>query len=109
MNLNTLAGEQLVIAREAASGRSAHTVYGGRNHVLKQTLKALAAGRSLNEHESPGEATLQVLLGRVRLTTATETWEGAASDYRHIPAERHGLTAVEDCVILLTVANRPSS
>ena len=51
----------------------------------------------------PGETTLQVLRGQVRLSTADETWEGAAGDYLVIPRERHGLHADEDAVVLLTV------
>ena len=44
------------------------TVFGGREHDLRQTLIALVGGRSLGEHEAPGEATLQVVSGAVRLT-----------------------------------------
>lgn len=35
---------QLDIARAASSGRSAHTVYGGHEHILRQTMIALRAG-----------------------------------------------------------------
>jgi hypothetical protein len=52
-SLTALAREQLKIAREASSGRSAHTVYGGHEHVLRQTLIALAAGHKLDEHDNP--------------------------------------------------------
>jgi quercetin dioxygenase-like cupin family protein len=71
ISLTTLADEQLGAARQAASGRSAHTIHGGHQQVLRQTLLALAAGRSLEEHDSPSEATLQVLSGHIRLATAT--------------------------------------
>jgi quercetin dioxygenase-like cupin family protein len=104
ISLTALADQQLSAARQAASGRSAHTVYGGGQHALRQTLLALAAGHSLDEHDSPGEATLQVLAGRVRLTTGTRTWEGSRGDYLVIPGERHSLTAIDDAVALLTVA-----
>ena len=70
MNLQNLVDDHLAIAREHTSGRSAVTVHGGREHHLRQTLIALAGGRSLGEHENPGEATLQVLVGRVRLAGA---------------------------------------
>ena len=66
-SLTALARQQLDLARAASSGRSAHTVYGGHEHVLRQTLIALAAGQSLDEHENPGEATIHVLHGRVQL------------------------------------------
>jgi quercetin dioxygenase-like cupin family protein len=102
-SLTALAEEHLAIAREASSGRSAHTVHGGHDHVMRQTLIALRAGASLAEHESPGEATLQVLAGRVRLTVDGDGPEGAAGDLLVIPQERHALEAEEDAVVLLTV------
>jgi quercetin dioxygenase-like cupin family protein len=106
LSLTTLVDEHLAIAREHGSGRSAVTVHGGREHHLRQTLIALAEGRALGEHDSPGEATLQVLRGRVRLLAGEDAWEGAAGDYVLIPARRHDLTALEDAAVLLTVTNR---
>ena len=105
-SLTALAHEHLRIAREAASGRSAHTVFGGHDHVLRQTLIALVNGHNLAEHESPGEATLHVLHGRVRLVEGTRAQEAVASDIMAIPAGRHRLEAIEDSVVLLTVAQR---
>lgn len=106
-SLDRLADDHLATAREHGSGRSAVTVHGGREHHLRQTLIALAGGRSLGEHESPGEATLQVLRGRVRLQAGDAgTWEGGPGDYVLIPGCRHDLEAIEDAVVLLTVANR---
>lgn len=103
LSLTALAGELLPAARTASSGRGARTVHGGHGHALRQTVMALAAGHGLDEHESPGEATLQVLAGRVRLVAGGEPWEGGAGDYVIIPPERHSLGAIEDSVILLTV------
>jgi quercetin dioxygenase-like cupin family protein len=106
ISLDSLATEKLAEAQQAHSGRSAHTIYGGHEHGLRQTLVALRAGESLAEHESPGEATLQVLRGRVRLVAGDHTWDGKAGDYLPVPAQRHALDSIEDSVIILTVAKR---
>jgi quercetin dioxygenase-like cupin family protein len=103
-SLFALVDEHLAEARTSSSGRSARTLHGGQGHVLRQTLIALAAHRRLGEHESPGEATLQVLRGRVRLHAGDETWNGDVGDLVVIPPARHDLEALEDAAVLLTVA-----
>ncbi|MGH3927597.1 MAG: cupin domain-containing protein [Pseudonocardiaceae bacterium] len=103
-SLTALAREQLKIARQASSGRSAKTVYGGHEHVLRQTLIALAAGYRLDEHDNPGEATVHVLHGRVRLSAGDVGWEGSPGDLLIVSAARHALEALEDSAVLLTVA-----
>src|SRR5689334_3853665 len=103
VSLTGLASEKLAEAQKTHSGRAAHTIHGGHTHELRQTVLALLAGHELSEHDSPGEATLQVLQGHVRLTTNGDAWEGKAGDYVAIPPERHALHAVEDSVVLLTV------
>jgi quercetin dioxygenase-like cupin family protein len=101
--------EHLETARRDASGRSSQTVYGGHEHVLRQTVIALTKGQSLREHNSPGEATIHVLTGRVRLSAGEVSWDGKAGDLIVIPNERHALLAIEDAAVLLTVANRLST
>ncbi|MCW2559310.1 MAG: oxidoreductase, molybdopterin-binding [Mycobacterium sp.] len=103
-SLTALAREQLKIAQHASSGRSARTVYGGHEHVLRQTLIALAGGHKLDEHDNPGEATVHVLHGRVRLTAGDLDWEGSPGDLLIVPDARHSLEALEDSTVLLTVA-----
>ena len=105
--MTALARELLEHATTTSSGRGADTVYGGHEHVLRQTVVALAAGRSLSEHENPGEATVQVLRGRVRLSTGDVAWEGAPGDLLVVPDGRHSLEAFEDSAVLLTVAKLP--
>lgn len=104
ISLTALARQHLESARAASSGRSAHTVYGGHGHSLRQTLMAMTAGSEMDDHESPGEATLQVLVGRVRLTNAQVHWDGTVGDHLVVPRSRHGLQAIEDSVVLLTVS-----
>ncbi len=107
-SLAALAKEHLDLARAAANGRSAHTIYGGQGRDLRQVLLALAAGHALAEHEAPGEATLQVLEGTVRMNAGDESWTGSAGDHLAIPPRRHDLHADTDAVVLLTVATRAS-
>lgn len=103
LSLDAIGREHLEQARRG-SGRAASTVFGGHEQVLRQTVIALTAETEMNEHESPGAATLQVLSGRVRLTAGPDSWEGRSGDLIVIPQVRHGLTALEDSVVILTVA-----
>ena len=103
ISLTDLASEKLTEAKQSHSGRAAHTIHGGHSHELRQTVLALLADHELAEHDSPGESTLQVLRGHVRLTTGGDAWDGKTGEYLAIPAERHALRAIEDSVVLLTV------
>jgi quercetin dioxygenase-like cupin family protein len=105
-SLTALARHHLDTASSSSSGRSAHTIYGGHERVLRQTLVALVAGVILDEHENPGEATVQVLHGRVSLVAGDYRWNGSPGDLITIPESRHSLEAVESSVVLLTVAKR---
>jgi len=106
-SLTALVRHHLEAARSSSSGRSAQTLYGGHEHVLRQTLVALRAGSTLDEHESPGEATLQVLHGRITLVAGKDRWNGSPGDLFFVPDRRHAVEAVEDSVVLLTVGKRP--
>jgi quercetin dioxygenase-like cupin family protein len=103
-SLTALAREQLDHAQTTSSGRSAKTAYGGHEHTLRQTVIALLEGRALDEHNNPGEATVHVLVGRVRLSSGDASWDARAGDLLVVPAAPHTLHALEDSAVLLTVA-----
>lgn len=105
-SLNELTLHHLELAQTASSGRSAETLFGGHDNVLRQTLIALRAGSALDEHENPGEATVQVLHGHVSLVASGSSSDGAAGDLMIVPDEKHALEAHADSVILLSVGKR---
>ncbi|WP_062076467.1 cupin domain-containing protein [Demequina globuliformis] len=106
LDLDALIDEHLELAYSAHSGRSSCTLAGGREHDLRQTLIVLAGGNALHEHDSPGEATLQVLRGEATFTAGDGALAMSAGDFLVIPPIRHGLEAVTDCAVVLTVATR---
>ena len=105
--LAALAPSWLETVRRASSGRGAHTLFGGHEHVMRQTVIALRVGSVMHEHNNPGELTVHVFHGRVRLTATETEWNGSPGDLLIAPQSRQGLEAVEDSVALLTVAKYP--
>ena len=103
--LPALTDHLLQEARTDTARRAARTVCGGRDHTLRQTLISLLAGAELSEHENPGEATLQVLVGRVRVDWQGGSAELEAGDHSELPQQRHSVAALQDSVLLLTAAN----
>jgi quercetin dioxygenase-like cupin family protein len=57
----------------------------------------------MQEHNSPGEGTLLVLSGRVRLMAGDDMWEARTGDMILIRPVRHSVQADEDSALLLTV------
>ena len=103
-SLEALGHELLNRAVADGGGRAADTVVGGHERVLRQTVITLVKGTTLAEHESPGEATVHVLSGRVRLAAGELSWDGRSGDLIVVPDARHSLAALEESVVLLTVA-----
>lgn len=102
-SLDAVARGQLKLATTASSRRSAKTLVGGHERFLRQTVVALLAGTTMAEHSNPGEATLLVIVGRVRLSAGDDNWEGRPGDLIVIPEAPHSVEALHDSAILLTV------
>lgn len=105
-SLAAIARSELREAVNASNGRAARTVFGGHEHVMRQTVMALALaqGTELQEHENPGEATILVISGRIRVSSGGEQWEGRSQDLLILPRGRIQVTALEESSILLSVA-----
>ncbi|MBE1495770.1 quercetin dioxygenase-like cupin family protein [Amycolatopsis lexingtonensis] len=100
--VDTVAGELIDEARGHGTRRAARTLITGT--MQRATLIALADGAELAEHDSPPAATLYVVTGRVRLHTHDHAWTLERGQLARIPPDRHGLTALADSAVLLTVA-----
>ena len=107
-SLTALADGLLSYALSASSRRGMRTVDGGRPHLPYQTLIALARGQRVDEHDNPGAATVQVLRGRVRVTVGDDTTDGSPGQLLIMTGDQHMVTALDDAVVLLTAAKRPT-
>lgn len=91
-------------AAASKSGRAAETIFGGHERRLRQTVVALRAGSEMAEHESPGEASLLVISGRLSLVAGETRWSGREWDHLVIPDALHSVEAETDTTFILTVA-----
>lgn len=104
LELDTAGEELLRTAGEQSAGRAARTLTPGAGAPLSQTLIAIKDGRDLDEHVSPGPATIQVVRGEL-----TVTWDGdhlqlAAGQWATLPLGLHKVHADTDAVALVTTA-----
>lgn len=104
LSLEAKARELAHKAAEARSGRAADTIFGGHEKRLRQTVIAMREGTELSEHESPGEATLLVISGRLRLVSGGTTWSGRDWDFLVVPDAPHSVEAETDTAFLLSVS-----
>jgi quercetin dioxygenase-like cupin family protein len=104
LRVEELAANQLRLAQESDSGRSATTLYGRGGARLRQTLMALDAGETMGEHQSPGDASLMCLQGNVVLRAGDVEVELRAGDLVAVPPQRHDVHARSASVLLLSVA-----
>ncbi|MEU6482626.1 cupin [Streptomyces sp. NPDC046887] len=102
-DLNAIAEEHLIAAHRDEHGRSANLIV--REQPLRQSVIALTAGTSLDEHNTPPAASLQVLRGVIRVTAQSGDVELTMGALYLLPPERHGVTAVTDAAFLLTAVN----
>lgn len=103
--IEALANQQIKLAAAQRGHQAASdTVVGGSERVLRQTVVGMVKGTELGEHNSPGEATIYVIRGRVRLTSNGSSWTVRAGDLVKVPEARSSLRALEDSALLLTVA-----
>lgn len=103
VSLLEVARELLDEARRGDAGRAARTLTPGAGRPLKQTLLALTAGATLQEHVAPGPATIQMLMGEARLISEGKTTPLLAGEWAIIPDAAHSLEATADLAALLTV------
>lgn len=108
VDLRAVADELLTVAATAASGRATRVFRAVPGGSLSQVLLVLRAGGELSEHENPGEALLHVLRGRVRFSAGGAVRDLSADEHLVIPQQRHGLLALEDAAVLLTVVKAHS-
>lgn len=97
-------------ARTESSGRASLSLIHGEHQ--RAVLMGLTAGSQLAEHESPTAASLQVVRGHARLFLAADDTGGSPTppewllqdgDLIEIPQARHGVDALSDTILLLTV------
>ncbi|SNU01534.1 Cupin domain protein [Ruaniaceae bacterium KH17] len=101
IDLASIVEDYLVEARAAPNGRHAKLV--AHDGELRQTVIALRKGTRLAEHNSPPAATIVVFEGRLQIecgqNAPEEIQEGKLWVLTH---ERHAVTALTDCVFMLT-------
>jgi len=103
IDVHALGGELLEKANSENAGRAARTLPHPVDG-LRQTLIALREGAEMDEHESPGAASLMVIRGRVTLRAGNDSLDLGPHQIAPIPDRRHSLAAVEQSVVLLSVA-----
>ncbi|SFC02346.1 cupin [Streptomyces aidingensis] len=100
-DLTALAELHLARAQTDDRGRSAHLFL--HDGPLRQSVIAMRTGAELDEHEAPPAASLQVLHGRVRVTTeGNGAIDLEAGQLTRLPQLRQTLRALDDAVVLLT-------
>ena len=93
-------------ARTATARRAGSTIFHGDG--LRLTMVALLQDAELSDHESPPEAFIHVLQGKITVNGSGRSWEISMGQLLPVPPERHSVTARTDTVLTLTVL-RPAA
>lgn len=92
----------------ALAGARSHALF--KSNDLEVIRLVLRTGQGLPPHGVSGEITLQCLEGRVSFSCAAGLRELAAGELVHATRnELHGLRALEDSSLLLTIVLQPGS
>ncbi len=102
-----LAGEEAAMREQVAAlsttGRVGKTLV--KEGALRITQVMLRNGSPLGSHQIAGPVSIQVLRGRLRLTTADGELELESGDLVALDAGvAHAAEAVNDCTLLITMA-----
>ena len=89
-------------ARAAADGLASKTLV--RQGPMRITLVTLRKGAALRSHRVAGPSSIQVLRGKLRITTDTSDVVMAADSLVTLAeGALHAATALQDCSLLLTI------
>ena len=84
--------------------RTASVFEGTSLEVIRMELPA---GKRIPQHAAPGDVLIHCLEGKLTMTALGRTQELSAGQLVYLPAhEPHSLAAIEDVVLLLTIAAR---
>ncbi|TWU48653.1 hypothetical protein Poly51_45540 [Rubripirellula tenax] len=76
-----------------------------QNDSFKVMRLVLRAGKTIPEHKAMKEITVQTVAGKVEFMTMGETHTMTAGNLIYLePSELHSLTAIEDAIVLVTMA-----
>lgn len=90
-------------AASSGAGRAAKTLV--KEGPLRITLVALRKGATLEEHQIAGPVSIHALAGTLRLSTRQEAVDLATGELLALDAGvAHAAEALDDCVLLITVA-----
>ena len=95
----------LPLGDRLAQATSSAILKAGQLEVMRVVLPA---GKSMREHQTPGEITVQCLEGTVEFQSAGTTHLLRAGDLLHLQARApHALSAIHDSSLLLTICLAP--